>query len=209
MSRSHGLWRGVGVAVCVVVLAVVVALSVAGASFLRAGISARRPPGPVESFVARRLRGLAIPTSASEVVNPFAAGAYDDGAAASHWADHCVVCHGVDGSGATKAGRSMYPPAPDMRAPATQGLSDGELYYIIRNGVRFTGMPAWGDDGAGEDLETWQLVRLIRDLPTMAPAQLEAIDRQTPSSAKRREGAKRELDFLLGGSASSAPSETQ
>ncbi len=41
-------------------------------------------------------------------------------------------------------GRNMYPPAPDMRLAETQQMTDGELFYIIQNGVRLTGMPAWG-----------------------------------------------------------------
>src|SRR2546428_10175979 len=52
---------------------------------------------------------------------------------------------------------SLYPRAPDLRLRATQDLSDGELFYIIENGVRFTGMPAWGDGGERSEEHTSEL----------------------------------------------------
>ena len=63
----------------------------------------------------------------------------------------------------------MYPPAPDMRLKDTQDLSDGQLFKIIQDGVRFTGMPGWG----GEDEENWKLVLFIRHLPELSAKELE------------------------------------
>ena len=60
-------------------------------------------------------------------------------------------------------GRNLYPKAPDMRQSGTQRLSDGELYWIIENGVRLTGMPSWGD-GSGNDQDTWKLVHVVRHM---------------------------------------------
>ncbi len=65
--------------------------------------------------------------------------------ARAHWADHCASCHANDGSGDSLMGRRTYPPAPDMRRPETQHLSDGELFYIIQNGVRLTAIAARGE----------------------------------------------------------------
>lgn len=59
-----------------------------------------------------------------------------------HYADHCATCHANDGSGDTLYGRGLNPPPPDLRANATQSKTDGELYAIIQNGVRMSGMPA-------------------------------------------------------------------
>jgi hypothetical protein len=61
--------------------------------------------------------------------------------AKAHWADHCALCRGNDGSGQIAMGQRMYPPAPDMRKNRTQRLTDGELFYIIENGIRLTGIP--------------------------------------------------------------------
>ena len=62
----------------------------------------------------------------------------------------------------------LYPPAPDLRQEETQRLSDGELMYIIKNGIRFTGMPGWG----GENEENWKLVLFIRHLPHLSAQEL-------------------------------------
>ena len=108
------------------------------------GFSAREQPTRLEAFVARVARSAAIPAGARNRVNPLpnTAEALDE--ARAHWADHCASCHGNDGAGDTQLGRHTYPPAPDMRLPPTQRLSDGELFYIIQNGIRLSPMPAWG-----------------------------------------------------------------
>jgi hypothetical protein len=75
-----------------------------------------------------------------------------------------VVCHGHDGSGRTQEGQNLYPKAPDLREPRTQNLTDGQIHYIIENGVRLTGMPAWSDSHRQEGAESWKLVLFIREL---------------------------------------------
>ena len=71
-----------------------------------------------------------------------------------------------DGSGNTEIGRNLYPKALDMRQRQAQELTDGELYYSIQNGVRLTGMPAWGSPQDGDNnQDSWKLVLFIRHLP--------------------------------------------
>ena len=79
----------------------------------------------------------------------------------------------------TDIGQNLYPKAPDMRLPATQDLTDGELYWIIENGVRLTGMPAWGT-GDGNDLDTWKQVHFIRRLKELGPDQLKEMEEMNP-----------------------------
>jgi mono/diheme cytochrome c family protein len=117
----------------------------------------------------------------------------------NHWADHCATCHANNGSGETEIGRNLYPKAPDMRQRETQSLSDGELYYIIRNGVRMTGMPAWGEPEAGDsDHETWILVLFIRHLPQVTAEEEKAMEKFNLKSAAEREEEEQEEDFLNG-----------
>lgn len=79
-------------------------------------------------------------------------------------------------------GEGLYPKPPDMRLPETQQMSDGEIYYIIRNGVRFTGMPAFGDASDDQDPDSWKLVLFIRHLGAMTQEELEQMDTMTPKS---------------------------
>ena len=100
----------------------------------------------------------------------------------AHYADHCAGCHANNGSGDTEVGHGLYPKPPDMRLDATQSLSDGELFYIIENGVRFTGMPAWSSDDPTESHGTWHLVHFIRELPRLTPEQIEQMEKLNPKA---------------------------
>lgn len=100
----------------------------------------------------------------------------------AHFADHCAVCHGNDGRGDTEMGRGLYPKAPDMRLDATQQLSDGDLFYIIEHGIRFTGMPGWRTGTTAGEESSWHLVHFIRHLPTLTPAELDAMKARNPRS---------------------------
>ena len=96
-------------------------------------------------------------------------------------------------------GQQMYPPAPDMRQSVTQQRTDGELFYIIENGVRMTGMPAWG--AAGKDDDSWKLVLFIRHLPQMAPQEMKEMEQFNPKSAADRSEEEEEQQFLNEGKA--------
>lgn len=138
----------------------------------RHGFSAREKPTALEALLARHARRIASPPGARELKNPLIPTAINIAEARDHFADHCAICHANDGSGKTQIGSGLYPPPPDMREHETQKLSDGELFYIIKNGIRFTGMPGWG----GEDEENWKLVLFIRHLPQLAPKEIELMN---------------------------------
>jgi len=173
-------------------LALIVATLVFGAFVLRRGISARKEPSGLETKVARALRHMAIPKIDREEENPWATVATPEVMkdAREHFADHCAQCHANDGSGKTEMGQYLYPRAPDMRLPATQNLSDGELYYIIRNGVPLTGMPAWGEPNLVQDDDSWQLVLFIRHLPKLTPEEIKDMERYNPVGEMEREDEK-------------------
>jgi len=169
------------------------------------GLSARGEPGAFEAVAARRARTMAIARHARSLQNPVR---YSDEVVASgraHFADHCAVCHGNDGSGETEMGRGLYPRAPDMRATATQELSDGELFWIIENGIRFTGMPAWSTGTKEGQEASWHLVHFIRRLPKLTKAEIEEMEALNPRSPAELEDEKAIEDFLRGGDKPSSP----
>ena len=161
------------------------------------GISAKAEPGVIETVIARTMRGLAIPRGERDLKNPVANSDAVFAAGLAHWADHCAACHGNDGSGDTEIGIGMYPKPPDMRRAPTQDLSDGSLFYIIENGIRLTGMPAWGDGTAGSAEGSWHLVHFIRRLPTLTPEDLATmgeLNPRSPGEIRAEEEMKRFLD---------------
>jgi mono/diheme cytochrome c family protein len=140
--------------------------------------SSRAEPTRLESAVARRLRHLSIPADHRAKKSPLPATAENLSEGLEHFADHCAVCHGNGGAGDTPIGRGLYPKPPMLTAPGTQSLSDGELFSIIENGVRFTGMPAFGGEHGGDD--SWRLVQFIRHLPKITAAELAAMEKLNP-----------------------------
>jgi mono/diheme cytochrome c family protein len=157
-----------------------------------------------EAYFPRGILGsqgaaLGIPARAKHLKNPIPANAEMVEHGRNHWADHCATCHANNGSGETEIGRNLYPKAPDIRGPETQSLSDGELYYIIRNGVRMTGMPGWGNPQDGDyDHESWMLVQFIRHLPQLTADEEEVMKRLNPKSVAERKEEQEEDDFLYG-----------
>jgi hypothetical protein len=92
-----------------------------------------------------------------------------------------------------------------MRLASTQSLTDGELFYIIENGVRMTGMPAWGD-GTPEGVEqTWHLVHFIRQLPKLTDEQIAEMQEMNPRPPAEIRQEIEEQRFLEGGDPPQTP----
>jgi mono/diheme cytochrome c family protein len=181
-----------------VLLLLVIAGIIGGMAYvLSHGLSARDEPSAAEAFIARRLRHLATPRAAREAVNPVAASPEILMEAMEHFADHCAFCHANDGSGNTAVGKGLYPKPPDMKQAATQNLSDGELFYIIQNGIRFTGMPGFATPDGLQDQDSWKLVRFIRHLPMITDeelARMKDMNPKTPADLKEEEEIERFLE---------------
>jgi mono/diheme cytochrome c family protein len=190
------------VRILAVVGAIAIAVLIAGGVYfafvIRDGFAARDQPSALETRIARAARSLSVPSRMKSLQNPLTATAEVLADARAHWADHCALCHANDGSGDTQIGRNLYPKAPDMRAGATQALSDGELYSIIQNGIRLSGMPAWGERGVEDDKESWALVAFIRHLPKLGPDEMKQMEKLNPKSADEREEEQEEEEFLRG-----------
>jgi mono/diheme cytochrome c family protein len=182
-------------------IAVVIVAGIAafGWMTIRRGFSARDNPSAMEAYMAKTARNLSIPASERDAKNPFAPTAEVLSEARAHFADHCATCHGNDGSGKTEIGQNLYPKTPDLRRPETQNLTDGQIYYIIHNGIRLTGMPAWGLPGKDDD--SWKLVLFIRHLPHMTPQEMKEMEPFNPKSAAERSEEKEEQRFLNEGKA--------
>ena len=185
-----------GTVLLAIIGAAVVALLVGIALVLRDGISARPEPSLIEATVARRLRHWAIPDEAIARRNPVPLDSRVLADARAHFADHCAQCHANDGSGNTAIGRNLYPRAPDMRLSATQDLTDGEILWIIENGVRFTGMPGW--KAPGSEQGSWKLVHFIRHLPRLTPQEKLEMEELNPRSAEEWKESEEEQRFLDG-----------
>jgi len=185
-------------AIAIVLFALVVLLLGAAVLLFRGGISAKLEPTRFEEAVARRLLRAGIPRAARDLRSPIAPTKEAVAGGQAHFADHCALCHANDGSGRTEMGRNLYPRAPDLRLLQTQDLTDGELFYIIENGIRLTGMPGFGDGSEESKMESWRLVAFVRHLPRLAPGEKLEMERLNPKSPEEWREMQENEEFLQG-----------
>jgi len=146
-------------------LAVLALISgVYAATLIHRGFSASDNPSAPERVIARLIRNVSIPGRFSRESNPWKLTPERLKEAREIFTARCAVCHGIDGDGQTVVGRNLYPKPPNLRLPQTQNLTDGEIHYIIRNGIRLTGMPAWSSPHEEQEDTSWKLVLFIRYL---------------------------------------------
>ena len=158
------------------------------------GFSALQEPSSVEAVLAASARRVAMPADAKRLQNPIPSTPQVVAEGRAHWADHCAICHANDGSGDTEMGRHLYPQAPDMRSDTTQQKTDGELYYVIENGIRLSGMPGWHVDGHEDD--SWKLVHFVRHLPSLTPEERMEMEGLNPKGPEDRNEDEQEEEFL-------------
>lgn len=194
-----------GTLILLILVFAAVALVIAAFSIFHNGLSSRATPSAIEKMMAREARHLAIPNVARSLKNPVPSSPENLSDARLHFADHCAVCHGNDGSGDTMLGRGLYPKPPDLRLAETQQLADGELFWVIENGVRFTGMPAFFTPGAQSD--SWKLVDFIRHLPQLTPDERMEMEKYNPKGPGDRIEEQQEDDFLNGTAPAPKPAE--
>src|SRR5215813_7424411 len=150
------------------------------------GFSAQAEPSALEKAMAPWLRRIAIPSGASKLTNPEPVNEETMAEAREHFVEHCSVCHGIDGRGGTTFGRNMYPKVPDLTMADTQQLKDGELFYIISNGIRFSGMPAFGGEDSPQEI--WHLIAFQRRLPQLSPEELKRMREMAGEMGKPETG---------------------
>src|ERR1700750_1327949 len=151
------------------VIVVVIALVVLAAGFYFLALPgfsvARQEPSKLEVGIARFLLKHSVPADQAAMKNPLAAhpDAADIAAGRELYTAKCEACHAYDGGGRTEVGGNVFPRPPGLKAALTS-MSDGEIFYHVRNGIRNTAMPAWNFP----DRKMWQLVSYLRHLPIMA-----------------------------------------
>ncbi|HXX11406.1 MAG TPA: c-type cytochrome [Burkholderiales bacterium] len=130
------------------------------------GSSAREDAPALEVSIAQWLLHHTVPARFKAMSNPLSSAANSAGVAAGRdvYRSKCELCHAYDGGGKTEIGSGEYPRPPDLRGASVQRMSDGELFYHIKNGIRHTGMPAW----ELPDRKIWQVSAYLRNLPRVA-----------------------------------------
>jgi mono/diheme cytochrome c family protein len=127
-------------------------------------IDALQEPGQLETVLASRAKHILVGWRSRGGIPPAPTNlqaSIEEGD--KFFGADCAACHGTDGRTPTDAGRWMYPRAADLTSSDVQGYSNAELFWIIKNGIRLSGMPAFGRVEPDEHI--WNLVHYVRALP--------------------------------------------
>jgi mono/diheme cytochrome c family protein len=149
-------------------IALALAAVVVIVGFNQIKLGALQEPGHLETFLATQVKHLLVRRSSREGIPPAPTNlqaSIEEGD--KLFGTECAMCHGLDGHTPSDAGRWMYPRASDLTAPEVQQYSDGELFWILKNGIRLSGMPAFGRVESDEHI--WNLSNYVRTLRGGAP----------------------------------------
>ena len=153
------------------VLAAVLLTVVAGAAFIYSGafnVAASDPHSSVVHWVMEKTRMRSIQVAAADHKAP---AGYDEetkvAGAVGHFSEHCAACHGGPGTKRAIWAEGMYPLPPNLKE-ASSRYTGGELFWILKNGIKMSGMPAMASDG---DEMLWSTVAFLEKLPAMTDEQ--------------------------------------
>jgi mono/diheme cytochrome c family protein len=150
--RSRIIWTVVALAGLLIVI-----------SLMRFNLTAVPEPGHFETRAANLAKRVLIHRASRQAIPPRppdTKASVDNGG--THYDLECSICHGSDGHAQATIGRWMYPRPSDLTDSQVQSYSDQELFWIIQNGIRFTGMPAFGKVESPDQI--WDLVNYVRTL---------------------------------------------
>lgn len=150
--RSRIVWT--------VLLLVAVLIAIALTQF---NLSAQQEPGPVETAIGNRAKHFFIRHASRHGTPPrpvdLKNGIENGG---TYYGLECSICHSDDGRGRREPGQWEYPRAADLTSKRVQSYSDEELFWIIQNGIRYTGMPSFAKVETPDHI--WDLVNYVRTL---------------------------------------------
>ncbi len=92
-----------------------------------------------------------------------------------HYHEMCVACHGAPSVAADEIARSLWPAAPNL-AKTVPDWTPAQLFWITKNGIKFTAMPAWGPTHGDEEI--WAMVAFLEKLPQLSPADYREMEQK-------------------------------
>ena len=149
--------------ILVILIALALAVAVVIVGWNQIKLDALQEPGSVETFLATVVKQFLVSRSSREGIPPPPSNLQESIAEGDKlYASDCSMCHGSDGHTPSDFGRWMYPRASDLTSPVVQRYSDRELFWIVKNGIRLSGMPAFGRVESEEHI--WNLVNYLRTM---------------------------------------------
>ncbi len=160
---KNWVWFMVGI---VVGIAICIGVPLLIAAFGIVNMGATTKPGSVERALAPWAVDMSRERRAPREPDPYT-NAVAVATGLDRYRENCLVCHGAPNVEAGELAKGLNPPAPKLQSHGTQSMSDGELFWTIKHGVRMTGMPAF--EPTHTDEQIWKIVAFLRQLPHLTP----------------------------------------
>lgn len=128
-------------------------------------------------WVLNETRERSVSSRAASIQAPELGGAEQIEEGFRSFREMCAICHTPPEAKDSPTAQGLNPQAPDL-AKKAEHMSEAELFWVIKNGIRMTGMPAWGP--THKDPELWNIVAFIKTLPNMSGADYEVMDQYAP-----------------------------
>jgi mono/diheme cytochrome c family protein len=141
--------------------------------------AADQKPSSTEEKIAMDAVDASTDRRAPDAKNPLAPTEANIVAGAQLYMDHCAGCHGVPSNPDSQFGRSFNPPVPEFFKDAPD-MSESQNFYIIQHGIRWTGMPAWGQTLS--DTQIWEIVKFLGNVEKLPPAAEKVLGPQPAST---------------------------
>jgi mono/diheme cytochrome c family protein len=165
-TTKHIFWSAFGTLLALVAIAAIVI------QFGAVNMAASQPPGKVEQGLARWTVGRSVDMRSHDELNPVAGDESAIETGLHLFREMCIQCHGAPKIESEPFAKGLNPPAPELSIVLDE-WSDGELFWIVKNGIRMTGMPAFGV--TLQDQEIWGIVAGMRQLPELTETQVQEL----------------------------------
>jgi mono/diheme cytochrome c family protein len=167
----------------------IMAVGAVGGLYLASGAfdtAATNPVGRMEAKVATFALNKSVARRAPADKNPFQPTPEVLKEGLDHYRENCVVCHGAPGVDVSEIGQGLNPPSPELTLPRVQRRPDGELFWIVSNGIRMTGMPAFKPTHKPEEI--WKMVAFVRHLEEITADEQKVLKAATEEEERHHEG---------------------
>jgi mono/diheme cytochrome c family protein len=179
-------------------LAVVALLIVAVFVFIFSGIydvAASTPDlGPI-GWVLKKVQHESVESRSKDIQVPPLGDPAQIRIGLVHYHEMCVTCHGAPGVGMSEIGQGLNPEPPDLEDAGSED-EVGETFWTIKNGIKMTGMPAFGPTHSDE--EVWAIVAFVQRMSKLTPAEYQALVREAGLEPAAGEGGGEEHEHEPG-----------
>jgi mono/diheme cytochrome c family protein len=148
-------------------------------------IGADVKPGLIERTLGPWGRDRSVERRASKEDDPYAGDPAAIATGFDHYRENCVMCHGAPGVAGAELSKGLNPPAPSLDNEEND-TGDGELFWVIKHGIRMTPMPAFGPTHTDEEI--WKIVAFIRHLPDLTAQERDSLRAATGEEAHHHDG---------------------